>query len=647
MIKELVNFTQALPEDFKNQGSQPKEGLHILLHQKNENQICSIDLVDFEYELFSKKEKGDTSAFLSKCKVLQQNAWCIDTNKCFDLPTKAIHSCSPFMVAFKREHLIGGEKYKANAGGTKKQIYERFLGYFEKSNLLIDTDSEIGKSNVFKNFFIQNQFSLILDKIEEIQCSQRLLLTGKQEELKELSKNCKDKDEKQKYKDAASVIDQQLLKVRQLTDADYIIFYLEESLENYKIAHKKYLDDKLFNTDKYNTIPNEDGLIYGTSNFLNGFNSNMPFLMHQTASFDISGRISNLEAKFLYEFKNILPNKILPSPLPVFIYQEELDDLMIKIIRENGFKLGYKEIIEKLIKDYNADASNYYLLFWQNTKDGIVFKDFDFVTKFEYKLKDEMQIENLFEIKEKGGKGLKFYPLITDVFSLEQAVLKPFIQNKYLRVDYFSDLSKDGYEGIDLTFLSYSKYRKTVYDYVYKSQRQTIDQHVFYEMVFNAIKDDIKRGNEYGIKEKLNIWYSTQHFFNQQNKEYMGSKLKDYQNFVEEVISDEGLLREANDTDFAFISGMVIDYLMSKSKSADTSYQLLEPYLQQSKCSEFKKAIANDFARYKHENYSRSFERAAAFVLSYETTINLKQLLPEILSGVFAKNQLYSKIKNQ
>lgn len=31
----------------------------------------------------------------------------------------------------------------------------------------------------------------------------------------------------------------------------------------------------------------------------------------------------------------------------------------------------------------------------------------------------------------------------------------------------------------------------------------------------------------------------------------------------------------------------------------------------------------------------------AAFVLSYETDVNLKQLLPQILSGVFSKNQLF------
>ena len=301
------------------------------------------------------------------------------------------------------------------------------------------------------------------------------------------------------------------------------------------------------------------------------------------------------------------------------------------------------DAVQKLVEDNADDIDNYYLLFWQNTKDGIVFKDFDFVTSFEYSIsKDKpLAILNLFEIKEKGGKDYKHYPVIHNIFDFEQQIMKPFIQSKYLRVDYFGDLNKDDYTKLDLTFCSLSRYRKAIYDYVYKSQRNTIDGHIFDEMVFNAIKDDIKNNNDYGIKEKLNIWYSLYEYFNTKNKINMVNKLKDYQNFVAAILADD-TLTDITDEKFAFAAGQVINYILSKSKSADKSYNLLEPYLQQSKCVEFKRAIANDFGRYKHENFSKNFEKVAAFVLSYETSANLKQLLPQILSGVFSKNQLFS-----
>ena len=639
MIKELINFTNNLDEEFKNLGSSPKEGLHILMrYQTDEYGVISMDKTDYQYEFFSKKQKTGTSEFLNYCKSLHQNAWCIDTNKCFDLPTKAIHTCSPFSVAFKQEHLEGGAKFNANK--KKKQIYDRFSDYFAKAFALFKDNNEQEKYIVFKNFFSDNAFSSVLKKIEEERADQFNKSTEEAEKLKSQFKEEKDKSIKESLKSQIADYEQELLKVKPLDDSNYIIFYLDLPLEQYKEVHKKYLDDKLFNTDKYNTAPNEEGLIFGTNNFMNGFNGNMPFLMHQTASFDITGRISNQDAKLLNDLKNMFPNKTLPNPLPIFIYEDELQNEVIGLFKESSFKLSYREILERLIADNEVDLSNYYLLFWQNTMDGIVFKDFDYVSKFDYKVKD-LIIHNLFEIREKGGKVDKHYSLIKNIFDFELQVLKPLIQNKYHRVDFFGDLNKDEFAKLDLTFSSFSKYRKAVYDFVYKSQRSSIDGHAFYEMVFNSILDDIKNGNNYGVKEKLNIWYSLYDYFNPKKNINMINRLKEYQDFVREIINDEDL-NDITDEKFAFAAGQVIEYILSKSKSADNSFNLLEPYLQQSRCAEFKKAIANDFSRYKHETFSKNFEKVAAFVLSYETSANLKNLLPQILSGAFAKNQLFS-----
>lgn len=643
MIKELINFTENLDEEFKNLGSCPKEGLHIRVRLfVSESGEAKIDTSGFEYKQYSKKQKGEVSDFLSQCKLLHQNAWCIDTNKCLDLPTKAIHTCSPFAVAFKREHLEGGAKFKENVG-KKKQIYERFGEYFTKAFDLFENKEDVEKYVLYKNFFMHNTFTSILQRIEEDYKTKRIQFEEELLQIKERFKNCTDKTQKEGFKEQIASIEQELLKVKPLDDSDYVLFYLDVPLELYQQLHKRYLGEKLFVVDKYNTLPDINGIVYGASHFMNGLNGNMPFLMHQTAPFDISGRISNIDAKTLYDLQNIFPNKTLPNPLPVFIYKEEMQRKVIGIFKESEFRFGYKEIIQKLVEDNADDIGNYYLLFWQNTKDGIVFKDFDFVSTFEYSVSKEkpLAILNLFDIKEKGGKENKHYPVIHNIFEFEQQVMKPFIQNKYLRVDYFGDLNKDDYAKLDLTFSSFSRYRKAVYDYVYKSQRNTIDGHIFEEMVFNAITDDIKNNNDYGIREKLNIWYSLYEYFNTNNKINMVNKLKDYQDFVAAIIADEPVT-DITDEKFAFAAGQVIEYILSKSKSADNSYNLLEPYLQQSKCAEFKRAIANDFGRYKHENFSKNFEKVAAFVLSYETSANLKHLLPQILSGVFSKNQLFS-----
>lgn len=640
MIREIINFTENIDEQFKNLGSTPKEGLHILLDIESIDDTIKINTNNYHCEIYSKKQKNETSDFLNLCKLLHRNAWCIDTNKCFDLPTKAIHSCSPFCVAFKREHLKGGGKYNENLTKNKVQIYERFELYFNKAFALFEKEEDAFRYEIFKLFFTHNTFTNLLNKIDNVHSNKRSGIQHLVDELKERYKQAQDKLEKERIKNQIAEQEQNLIAYKEFDDSDYVIFYLNLPLEEYKKVHKKYLNDKLFNTDKYNTNPNEEGRIFGTSNFMNGFNSNMPFLMHQTASFDISGRISDSDARLLNDFLNILPNKTLPNPLPIFIYKEEMQQAVIALFKESGYKLNYKELIESLFKVYGNDLDNYYLLFWMNTKDGIVFKDFDFVSKFEYHF--DTQLLNLFEIKEKKKKEPKHYPKIHNIFQFEQMVFKQLLQSKYLKLDYFSDLNKDDYDKKDLTFHSYSKFRKSVYDFIYKSQRQAVDSNMFNEMVFNGIKDDIKQGNEYGVKEKLNIWYSIYDYFNPKNNISMASKLESYQKFVDELTNELTTGANSSDAEFAFAAGQVIYYILKKSKSADNSYLLLEPYLQKSRCSELKQAIANDFARYKHENFSKNFDKVASFVLTFETDTNIKQLLPELLSGVFAKNQLFS-----
>jgi CRISPR-associated protein Csh1 len=648
MIREIINFTNNLSENFRMEGIKPKEGLHIVVSLKNEDGMIRIDTQNYKYEIYSKKMNEETP-FIEKCKVLAQNAWCIDTNKCFDLPTKAIHSCSPYLVAFKKEHLEGGQKYIQNQNKNKTQIHERFNMYFEKANALFSLEEQRAANQVYQFFFTQKTFLLMLESIMIDIEIKRNSLIEKIEIEKKRYKHCKEKTDKEFIKEEISLLENRILSYRHLSDGDYIAFYLDKPLYEYKFVHEKYLSEKLFNTDKYNTSPNADGLLYGTSDFMNTFNSNMPFLSHQTASFEITGRISNKDSKALYDFKNILSRGTLPRPLPIFVIKEELNQQVIALFKESSFKIGFVEIVETLWEKYKDDFKNYYFLYWQNTKDGIVFLDYDFVSQFDYEI--ESQIKNLFNIKEKRSKGteakLMHYRQISNVFEFENVVFKPLLQNKYVRLDYFNNLKHDDYDVLKNTFHTYSKYRKSVYDYVYKSKRQGIDEKIFTDMVFSRIKDDLKNNNEYSIKEKLNIWFSLyEHFDHNKNiKETMASKLKNYQAFVAKLAVGQADLETASDQYFAFAAGQVIEYVIQKSKTDNKSYQLLEPYLQKSNCSEFKRAIASDIARYKHainDNETR-FKNVCAFVHTYETNRNLKELLPEILAGVFAKNEFFTE----
>jgi CRISPR-associated protein Csh1 len=119
-----------------------------------------------------------------------------------------------------------------------------------------------------------------------------------------------------------------------LKDTEYVIFYLDEPVASYRKANERYLVDKLFNTNEYNSTIEEE--VFGTSDFFNGFNSKKPYLTHQSATFDIPGRISSKEARALYEFGDIIGRGILPRPLPLFLYKDELKQEAIALFKKEA-----------------------------------------------------------------------------------------------------------------------------------------------------------------------------------------------------------------------------------------------------------------------------------------------------------------------
>lgn len=657
MIKELAHFSQTLDADFKKSAMKPKEGLHILLGFSEADGIIELNEKPVLYEIYSKK-MSEESEFIEQCKLKSTNAWCVNTNKCFDLPTKAIHTCSPVMIAFKREHIEGGKKYAINEQKKKSQVDERFATYFNKSFDLISDEASKQLYVLFQNFFTSGQYKTVLKEIEQDFLFKREEINSQIERLKDLLLTENDKSKKEDLKSDIKKVERTLIEYKELDDSDYLAFYLDVPLESYVAPHSVYLADKLFNTDKYNVSREKENesVLLGTSDFMNSFNSNMPFLTHQTATFDISGRISNIEAKALYQFEEVLKGKVLPNPLPIFIFSDEIQNRSVAIIKKEGYRVGYKEIIEKLFDDteIKSQIGNYYLLNWANTKDGIVFNDFDYVSKFEYNF--PVTVQNHF------GKG-STQELYT-IFDFQNNLL-PTIFNNSLIVKtkgggvlqkYFDDI-EEKYCKSALNYTLILKYRRAFYEFIYKSRRSAVTQGMFHDIMKTSILEDIrldevKNGNHqerFNIQNKLNIWFSLYEqfdIFKNKTDQTMASKLTDYRQMMTDLVNGNKELSEISNEGFMFAAGQVIEYLRSKSKSGDTSYKLLEPYLQKTSAKELKRVVANDFARYKHENFSRNFEKVVSMVLTYETDTNIKEYLPELLAGIFSDNQLFSnKVK--
>lgn len=607
MIREISNFMDTLPPSLKEKGIKPKEGIHALLRLlKSDDGDVYMDSSSVEKVCYTKRATEFDHPFLQRCAYYAQYAWCVNTNKCFDLPAKGIHSCSPYCIGFKKESLEGGGKYASD----KEKIYDRINSYFENAYLFVD-EQEKERLKVFQNFI----------------------------------------NSKEKLNALISLFAEEFTL---LGEKEYIVLYLDEDIEKYRSMNEKYLTDKLFNTNDYNKKYGEQ--IFGTSDFLNGFPSKKPFLVHQSATFDIAGRISGKVARNLYEFQDILKRNILPRPLPIFVYQEELER-EFAVVSENvdaGKKIGYKEVIEKMNEKYQEDIGNYYLLFFQ----GGEVKDFDFVSKFSYRLRGEQN--DYWEIKDYFG--LKREQRIYNVFELELKVLKPIFNNSLIVQTKNGDVLYKYFDEIDSKYckpniyILLMKYRKAFYNYIYKSNRAAVTKRMFDDILLTSVlegirSDEMENGRHtegFNILEKMNIWFSLSDQFDinrKNNIETMGNRIQRHKAFIANLIEEKVSIEL--DDEFAFALGQVIYYLFSKSETNDRGYRRLEPFMQQNNVLALQQATAKLFDKHKHEVYSKGFKCVFSEVMDYESTVDMRQYIPVMLSGFFANNMLFGEKKSE
>lgn len=597
MIKELVQFVSVIPESARKLAIEPKIGLHILIRfdEAGNGRIL-------ESERFLGKKHGTTSQFLKDCAARQDAAWMIDTNKCFDLPAKGIHSASPYCMAFKRE---------------KADAVTRLDAYFEKcfSDKLGLDDSEKQRALQFKAFLKREMTNML-----------------------EADPN-----------------------YAELGEGDYIIFYRDEPIQKYRLFQSAYLSEGLFNTPDYNI--EVEGEVLGTSNFLNGFNNKKPFLTHQTASFDITSRISASEAKALSEFQTLAGKGLLPNPIPIFIDRSDLTLEAIELFHRSEDKhISHREIIYELWKR-EKDLGNYYLLYFSSSARAIQIKDFDYVSRFRYHLSEEKDednlpipwlIENVTELRG-SEKALKPTIRMTSVFDFERIVIRELFNNALVKVDekkqpvtmrYFDELDAKYYRAALYTLML--KYRRPIYDFIYKSMRNQIGGKQFEDICITSILDDISNreaNRDYAIKTKLNIYFSLHRYFDKTKIQHiMPSKIETYKTEIARVVEETDSHFTSDDA-YAFGAGQLIYFLFAQSEAGERTHAVLEPFLQKTNHSHFNDTIAVVMLKYKHAirfNYKR-FNKLAGEVLAYEPSTALQQLRASFLAGYFCPNILFTK----
>lgn len=610
MIKEICQFVEMLEKDIPDlfeEGGKLKEGIYVALdirlndgkfylHNVDENG----SILRNDIGLYTKKT--EMTPFFEKCRLIMQASKPVSAAKIFN-PNKKIFNvtCSPYAVGFTKK-ILDKNLPEIEQLGIMSELSNQ---YFKKAEEFI----EDGQSRVWfeslKNYLTSHLWS-ILEKVG----------------------------------------------YNELKEAFAVIFFLKEpTIDDYKIPYQKYLGLNVFNKAEYNTLYND--ITYGISDSLSSFNGKKMFLQHQSASFRYNFRINGEDAQLIWKFYQLQQNKQLPNPLPIFVDKEEanLNSDVVKLFNEED-KASYSEIISSLLNRRRTNLQNFYLLFIQ--KGQII--DLDFVPTFKYILKDkennDFQIEDLF-----GHETSSYFDSSKDnVFDFQINVVN-FIFNRQLIqqtktgslwIKYFDDLEiKPDFGLTDSIYNLLNKFRRSWYDFVYKSMHNEITMTMINEMFIDSIVDDLRHDEEmkktFQIRKKISLWFGLQPLFDNQFKQKnMANKTQELQTKLRTVAQTETLHIE-NDGEFAFAAGQIIWKLLIQSESANRTHALLEPFLQKTDPVLFKQAIANTFNLYKYKftlyPSKYEFDKLFSEVMGYIPDItNMKEHLPLILAGYFSES---------
>lgn len=611
MIQEIKDFVDHLilkDQNIFSRNLKLKEGVYILLEIEKEGD---------NYVLLNEEQIYDTNEDIiindNKNEIPEANellSICLSTvpvsyQKILN-PIKKIFNltCSPFALGFNKKNF--GNKSTQIITSAVAEYFQGAEKYVEKDNIQI----QVWFHN-FKGFCLSNLFSF----------------------MEGLSV----------YKEAK-------------TNTNFYLLMKGPSNDDYQKAHQLYLSDKVFNKEEFNVKINDE--TYGISDSMSGFNVKKMFLKHYTAPLLYNYRVTEDVARQLWRFFQMQQNKQIPNPVPIFIDQMELNEKMISIFNaDKELRMGHAEIIKNILSHNKKDLQNFYLIYFQGVK-GSRIVDIDFIPVFNYEVRDAKIIE-VFPL---GGNQAK--NKIENVFDLEDFVFNK-IFNGQLKVNnwlkYFDEGKFDKY-FTNTTYNQLLKYRKSIYDFIYKSNRGSITSDMFDDMMSQTILDDILHDEfknkahtkEYSIKEKLNIWFSLYLFFistNSKNRINMVNRTQDLLIEVKKLAQQGSDLHLDNDISFAFASGQIIHYLLNKSEAGNRTHALLEPFLQKTDSNQLKLAIARSFDTYKHAitfyKTKYEFDKLMSEIMGYEPDEkNMKHLLPFILAGYFSKSILSKEENN-
>lgn len=615
MIDEIINFEKSLQRAENKKIIEP-EGLYIYLSIEG-NDLKSHLIINPFPDL---DKYYDYKDLLQNCfKRYQYVDGFSNANSRFD-GFKSIISCSAYSVVITKENFI--KRYSNNEWNIC------INNFFSKAKKFVPDED----SNILSSFekYLKEQLKNDLDNYES--------------ELNKIKEQIIKEQNKEQIK-------------KQIKDYKTIYIFLDLPIEKYKSAWENFSKNTKINSNESFTENN-----YLQSDELINFDlGRKPFMAHYTATFFNNYKTKSEDQEFIKKFFKELKSKdIFPKPLPIFIDKKELNHKVVSIYQANKDKMSYSDIFEEI---YNTDEGiemndlqNYYLLYANNNQGKIEIKDFEFVPSFNYKF--ECSISQIFQTESEIAS-------IKNIFDFQRIIVRELFDDCLVKIDekgkytqnYWGTV-KSQYCKTNNNYRLILQYRKSFYDFIYKSKKDSIKPIILRDIILSSIIDTLKdekyrttnKTKEERIKTLLNIYFSINQYFDPENTNFnkinitMATKTKDLLVYVQELVSNEDKhFEEGNDIEFAFSFGQLVYYLLSQSEASNKTHSLLLSYLQKSDFDLLKEKAKEDFTKYSYKISfnNKKFNKICSEIFSYKPQSKFSDLVSFFLAGYFSKNSIY------
>lgn len=472
-----------------------------------------------------------------------------------------------------------------------------YLSIYLDSNKSV-FDQKFHNANFLTLFFKVENFNYIITNLNKNFEVFRTFEKFNKKEDKIIIENQKEyinsKERQEKINKAEKLIKNYLDEIKKFADekiknGQYVRIFIDEADEIYEKESQIYTELKIFNANSYNKLIN--GKIYGLSNSNTGMNSKKPFLKHKSRKSILPSMISQKEALDEKSFFDWLS------------YQNRnfIDGF------DNAFLLKFNENGRAVISDFES----------------IVFKE-----------KSSLKIEivdfidaglDLYEINHKNAKA-----------KIDEVLYQKSLSDNNLFSNEIKINDKMLKELIYQT-------RNSVIELLYKNNETD-----FYQMVNKYSSDFIKvalrSSKEYGelnAKKAINFILSL--------KDYKGETvdLDTIKENLENALKSD--ITKLDSNEYFFLAGQIAKYLMSKSKAANKTYALAEPYLKAKTTNKLKSVLKNEFERYKYEIsiYAKRFNKAYLLIQNSDDIQINNDFESLMLAGMMSQNLIYDNKKGE